>query len=66
MQLLLGKTVTWIYTVCSRIFVPIFRAVTVPYFFSYKTGPDCAKASIIFSTKNISVFGYKLVKHLTS
>ena len=25
-----------------------------------------AKASLIFSTKNISVFGYKAVKHLTS
>ena len=25
-----------------------------------------AKASLIFSTKNISVFGYKVVKHLTS
>ena len=25
-----------------------------------------AKASLIFSTKNISVFGYKFVKHLTS
>ena len=24
------------------------------------------KASLIFSTKNISVFGYKVVKHLTS
>ena len=25
----------------------------------------CAKASLIFSTKNISVIGYKVVKHLT-
>ena len=25
-----------------------------------------AKASLIFSTKNISVFGYKIVKHLTN
>ena len=25
-----------------------------------------AKASLIFSTKNISVFGYKVLKHLTS
>ena len=25
-----------------------------------------AKASLIFSTKNISVFDYKVVKHLTS
>ena len=25
-----------------------------------------AKASLIFSTKNISVFGYKVIKHLTS
>ena len=25
-----------------------------------------AKASLIFSTKNFSVFGYKVVKHLTS
>ena len=25
-----------------------------------------AKASLIFSTKNISVFGYKAIKHLTS
>ena len=25
-----------------------------------------AKASLILSTKNISVFGYKVVKHLTS
>ena len=25
-----------------------------------------AKASLIFSTKNISVIGYKVVKHLTS
>ena len=25
-----------------------------------------AKASLIFSTKNISVFGYNVVKHLTS
>ena len=25
-----------------------------------------AKASPIFSTKNIDVFGYKLIKHLTS
>ena len=25
-----------------------------------------AKAFLIFSTKNISVFGYKVVKHLTS
>ena len=25
-----------------------------------------AKASLIFSTKNISGFGYKVVKHLTS
>ena len=25
-----------------------------------------AKASLIFSTKNFSVFGYKAVKHLTS
>ena len=25
-----------------------------------------AKASFIFSTKNISVFGHKVVKHLTS
>ena len=26
----------------------------------------CEKASLIFSTKNVSVFGYKAVKHLTS
>ena len=25
-----------------------------------------AKASLIFSTKNISVFGYKVIKYLTS
>ena len=25
-----------------------------------------AKVSLIFSTKNISVFGYKVIKHLTS
>ena len=25
-----------------------------------------AKASLIFSTKNISVFGYKVIKHLMS
>ena len=25
-----------------------------------------AKASLIFSTKNFSVFGYKVAKHLTS
>ena len=25
-----------------------------------------AKASLIFSTKNVSVFGYKVVKHLMS
>ena len=26
----------------------------------------CGKASLIFPTKNIGVFGYKVVKHLTS
>ena len=30
------------------------------------SGPSCSKASLIFSTKNISVFGYKVVKHFTS
>ena len=27
---------------------------------------QCAKASLILLTKNLSVFGYKVVKHLTS
>ena len=27
---------------------------------------DSAKASLIFSTKNFSVFGYKVIKHFTS
>ena len=34
--------------------------------FFFKKLWEAAKASHIFSTKNISVFGYKIVKHLTS
>ena len=33
------------------------------YFFVEKCS---AKASLIFSTENVSVFGYKVVQHLTS
>ena len=37
------------------------------YFLLKKCGSFCiAKASLIFSTKNISVFCNKVVKHLTS
>ena len=35
-------------------------------YFSLKNVRSSAKASLIFSTKNISVFGFKVVKHLTS
>ena len=35
-------------------------------YFLLKKCEKLAKASHIFSTKNISVFGYKVVKHLTS
>ena len=39
-----------------------------PIFFVEKNvyGFCIAKASLIFSTKNFSVFGYKVVKHLAS
>ena len=35
-------------------------------YFLLKKCEKLAKASLIFSTKNFSVFGYKVVKHLTS
>ena len=38
----------------------------MPIFFVEKMREAFAKASLIFSTKNISVFGYKAVIHLTS
>ena len=39
----------------------------MPIFFAEKMREAfSAKASLIFSTKNISVIGYKVVKHLTS
>ena len=39
----------------------------MPIFFVDKIREAFAvQASLIFSTKNISVFGYKVIKHLTS
>ena len=38
----------------------------MPIFFAEKMWEAFAKASLIFSTKNFSVFGYKVVKDLTS
>ena len=36
------------------------------FFVEKKVRSFSAKASLIFSTKNIGVFGYKVVKHLTN
>ena len=41
--------------------MPIFFVKKMREFFQ-----QTAKASRIFSTKNFSVFGYKVIKHLTS
>ena len=38
----------------------------MPIFFVEKNVRSIAKASLIFSTKIFSVFGYKVIKHLTS
>ena len=48
----------------SKRFVKISNLdiLNLPIFFVVCT----AKASLILSTKNINVFGYKVIKHLTS
>ena len=60
--------------VCSKLTTPLVNVslkfeMLIPelrhYFLSKNVRSFCnAKASLIFSTKNISVFGYEVVKHL--
>ena len=50
---------------CSKLTTSLVN-VTLKFQMSISQINLSAKASLIFSTKNISVFGYKAVKHLTS